>query len=110
MQLFIEKEAPESNARRAAEEQEETPWSLSLALDMPGLGPLHAKLKLRDQALETRIIAERGDTAERLNQHLPQLRERLMQQDIEIICLECHEGRPDQASSDLKLNMLDIEV
>jgi len=110
MQLFIEKEAPESNARRTTEELEEPPWSLSLALDMPGLGPLHARLKLRDQALETRIIAERSDTAERLNQHLPQLRDRLMQQGIEITCLECHEGKPDQASSDLKQNMLDIEV
>jgi hypothetical protein len=110
LQLFIEKEPPESKAGKAVEEQEETPWSVSLALDMPGLGPLHARLRLRDRTLETRIIAELNETTERLNTHLPQLRERLNQQGLEISCLECHQGQPDQASSDLKFSMLDIEV
>lgn len=109
MQLFIEKEAPESHGKRA-QDNPDSPWTVSLALDMPGLGPLHARLRLLDQTLETRIIAERGETARYLREHLPQLRDRLMQQGLEIGCLECHEGKPEQAAPDLKLNMLDIEV
>jgi len=109
LQLFIEKEAPESHGKKP-QDKPDTPWAVSLALDMPGLGPLHARLRLQDQTLETRIIAERGETARHLREHLPQLRDRLIQQGLEISCLECHKGKPEQTSSDLRLNMLDIEV
>jgi hypothetical protein len=109
LQLFIEKEPPEPQGKRS-QDNPDTPWTVSLALDMPGLGPLHARLRLIDQTLEMRIIAEHGETARHLREYLPQLRDRLMQQGLEIGSLECHEGKPEQAASDLKLNMLDIEV
>lgn len=109
LQLFIDRELPEAETGRDRPEEEHT-WTLSMALDLPELGPLHVRLRLKGQILETRILAEHAATAQRLTEHLPHLKKQLKEQGLEIARLDCHEGKPDKPQSSADLNMLNITV
>jgi uncharacterized protein (UPF0128 family) len=109
MQLFIEREKPDTktNKSRPAEEQS---WSLAMAVDLPELGPLHVRLRLRGQSLETRILAENAASAQRLNEHLPRLKLQLEEKGLDIAHMDCREGKPDATRSSTQLNMLNLKV
>ena len=109
MQLFIEREKPEARPNRPRQDEEQG-WSLAMAVDLPQLGPLHVRLRLRGQSLETRILAENAASAQSLSEHLPRLRKQLEDQGLSIAHLDCHEGKPESTRSTTQLNMLNLKV
>ena len=52
-------------------------WSVNLRLDPPGLGPVDARITLRDDAVTTTFWAQSGSAAELIAKHVDELHEAL---------------------------------
>jgi hypothetical protein len=72
------------------------PWSVSLAFDLAGLGPVRAVVSLRNEHISTAFWAEREPTASLFNAWLDTLRSQLAALGVEVGRLECHCGRPPE--------------
>jgi hypothetical protein len=59
----ITRDAPE---RRAGEGPSEPVWKLSFAIAVEPIGPVHARLTLRGERLDVRLVAERPEIAARM--------------------------------------------
>lgn len=70
------------------------PWSVSLALDLPGLGPLHARIGIHGRSVATRFWAEREGTRQAIERELPSLASALARCGLEAAALSCHAGTP----------------
>lgn len=70
------------------------PWSVSLALDLPGLGPLHARVGIHGRSVATRFWAEREATRQTIEHALPSLASALARCGLEAAALSCHAGAP----------------
>ncbi|HQU15056.1 MAG TPA: flagellar hook-length control protein FliK [Gammaproteobacteria bacterium] len=85
-------------------------WSVLLHLDLPQLGPVHARIELRGEQVNTRLWAERPATFHRLQHFLPRLQDGLARAGLEVTGLACQCGRgprptaayPDAPVLDLK--------
>lgn len=83
---------------RGDREEAERPWRADLALDLPGLGPLHVRVVVRGDQVTTQFWAEEATGSERLQQALPQLRERLQSRNLEVVNLQCRNAPPPPES------------
>ncbi|SFM39907.1 hook-length control protein FliK [Ectothiorhodospira mobilis] len=79
---------------RGGREDADHPWRADLALDLPGLGPLHVRVVVRGDQVTTQFWAEAAAGSERLQQALPRLRERLQARDLEVVNLQCRNAPP----------------
>ena len=84
-------------------------WSINLAFDLDGLGPVHSKLKMIDNKISTTFWSENAETAQLFNKHLDNLRQRYHQAGLESSELCCFQGTPPVTSS-LPRIVLDIKV
>ena len=107
-EFLIERETPDSGSEETPEA--EAGWSVSLALDMPGLGPLMIRLSLKGEQLVARIHAEQTSTTQRITEHLDRLRARLTTQGLDVTRLSCHQGIPETLNKVDQGNMLDIRA
>jgi hypothetical protein len=90
-------------------DQRPSGWSTWLSLELPALGPLHARLSLSGFTLATTLWAESDATAARVNEHLGYLRQALEGAGLEVADLQCHRGRPPFLPPDrLPAGLLDI--
>ncbi len=92
--VLIEEEKPNEQD----EEDNKHPWSITLAFDLEGLGPVHAKLKLVENKISTLFWAERAETSQLFNQHLSDLVQRFQQSGLEADELHCFQGTPPGAA------------
>ncbi|MCO6412101.1 MAG: flagellar hook-length control protein FliK [Thiogranum sp.] len=69
-------------------------WSVQLAFDLPGLGPLRAQVRLAGERVSTRFWAEQPATLPLLNNHLHELRQALGDAGLEVGDLDCLPGTP----------------
>lgn len=69
-------------------------WSVQLAFDLPGLGPLRAQVRLAGERVSTRFWAEQPATLPLLNSHLHELRQALADAGLEVDDLDCLAGAP----------------
>jgi hypothetical protein len=67
-------------------------WSVQLAFDLPGLGPIQAQVQLAGEQVSTRFWAEHQDTLPLLRQHLHELRQALNEAGLDVGDLECQPG------------------
>ena len=67
-------------------------WSVQLAFDLPGLGPLQAQIQLSDERISTHFWAGQPETLPLLREHLHELRQALNEAGLEVGDLECHPG------------------
>jgi hypothetical protein len=67
-------------------------WSVQLAFDLPGLGPMQAQVRLAGEQISTRFWAEQTATLPLLREHLPELRQALLRIGLEVSELECQGG------------------
>jgi len=76
----------------------EYPWQVDIAIDLPGLGPLHASLHLRgDSLIDVRLYAD-GESARReLNQDMDRLETGLQRAGLEPGQLAIYPGPPPKA-------------
>ncbi len=69
--LRIERESSGQGAEEAAH------WQVTLALELPGLGPLEGRVGLREGVVSVRFQTPSADTAQFFAQHLSELQQRL---------------------------------
>ena len=69
-------------------------WTVMLAFDLPGLGPVQARVSLSgERDIRTQFLSEQGEPLRRLTEHLPRLRARLEQSGLVVNELEVRRGR-----------------
>lgn len=84
-------------AREAAQNQRERPdhqpqWSVQIAIDLPGLGPLQVRVQLHGEQISTRFWAESESTLPLLREHLPELRQTMTDAGLDVADLDCQAG------------------
>ncbi|MBT5230915.1 MAG: flagellar hook-length control protein FliK [Methylococcales bacterium] len=84
----------EEQQRKEKEQQRQ--WTVSLALDLGELGPLHAKLSLKQENIQALFWAELETTAELIRQNLPLLHESLAESGFEVQQITCYHGAPPE--------------
>jgi hypothetical protein len=67
-------------------------WSVQLAFDLPGLGPMQAQAQVTGQQVSTRFWVEPATTLPLLREHLHELREALLHIGLEVGELDCRPG------------------
>jgi len=67
-------------------------WSVQLAFDLPGLGPMQAQVRLSGEQVSTRFWAQQADTLPVIREHLHELRRALTDAGIEVGDLDCQAG------------------
>jgi len=67
-------------------------WSVQLAFDLPGLGPMQARINLQGEQVSTLFRAERAETLPLLQAHLHELRKSLLAVGLEVGSIDCQSG------------------
>jgi hypothetical protein len=80
------------------DQQDGHPWSITLAFDLDGLGPVYARLRLLNDKISTLFWAERPETTRLFNQHLNELMQRYRDNGLEPAELHCFQGPPPGSS------------
>ncbi len=70
-------------------------WSLQLAFDLPGLGPMQAQINLRGERVSTHFRTTRPETLPLVREHLHELRSSLLAAGLQIGEIDCRPGRLD---------------
>jgi len=101
----------EEDKKKQGEKDRKQQGGISLAFDLGGLGPVHAKLRMIDNKISTTFWAENTETTRLFNQNLENLRQRYQQAGLESSELCCYRGAPPQSvNSNLPHIVLDINV
>lgn len=74
------------------QERQGTLWTVQLAFDLPGLGPMQARVSLRGEQVSTWFWATREDTMPLLQKHLQELRLELEASGLQVDQLHCLRG------------------
>ncbi|HFD80849.1 MAG TPA: flagellar hook-length control protein FliK [Gammaproteobacteria bacterium] len=67
-------------------------WSVQLAFDLPGLGPVQAQVRLTGETVSARFWPEQPQTRALFDAHLQELRSALTGAGLEVAELECLQG------------------
>jgi hypothetical protein len=67
-------------------------WSVQLAFDLPGLGPIQVLVQLQGEQVNTRFWAQLQQTPPLLRAHLGELRQALQSAGLQVGDLDCHAG------------------
>ncbi len=86
MRWYQEPETPSHPA------SEQNGWSVQLAFDLPGLGPMQALVQLHGEQVTTRFWTQQENTMPLLRANLDELRQALRAAGLEVGKLDCHTG------------------
>lgn len=89
--LRLEQELPASGQQAAAPD-----WTVHLAFDLDGLGPVHARVRLHGEAVAANFWAEHDATATLIQDRLPLLDQGLRASGLLVQDLNCFHGPPPQ--------------
>ncbi len=87
MRLFAEHRQQQQKTRRQAPS-----WSVQMAFDLPGLGPIQAQVQLAGEQVSTRFWAEHQHTLPLLREYMHELRQALNEAGLDVGELECQPG------------------
>lgn len=73
-----------------------TGWTVKLAFDLDGLGPVQARVGLHHGLVSTAFWSERRDTHSLFQQHLSELRRQLVEAGLDVGAMSCQVGQPAQ--------------
>jgi hypothetical protein len=73
-------------------EKTKAQWSVQLAFDLPGLGPMQAQVNLHGDRVSTHFWATRQDTLPRLRENLHALREAMLEVGLDVGEIDCQLG------------------
>lgn len=93
---------PEETGRWSGSRRHTEPetWKAWLHFEPPGLGPMHACVRVRGRLVEVEFWVECAAIAQRLHDHLVVLRAELEAAGLEIGSLGCHPGAPPDGPRD----------
>lgn len=98
---------------RDAERERENPadttpaWSVMLAFDLPGLGPMQSRVTLRGDRVTAQFFSQVQGVLPLVAEYLPLLQARLQQAGLHVEELTCHHGRIPQPAPPPKTRILD---
>lgn len=98
---------------RDAERERENPadttpaWSVMLAFDLPGLGPMQSRATLRGDRVTAQFFSRTQGVLPLVAEHLPLLQARLQQAGLRVEELTCHHGQIPQPVAPPKTRILD---
>ena len=76
---------------------DQTPvWRVEMALDLPGLGPVHVRIAVSGDQVGTRLWVSDENTVARVRRELPRLREALEGRQLKVRDLGCAPGEPPE--------------
>ena len=87
MRIFAEHRQQQQESRRQAPS-----WSVQMAFDLPGLGPIQAQVQLAGEQVSTRFWAEHQHTLPLLREYMHELRQALNEAGLDVGELECQPG------------------
>jgi len=87
MRVYTEQRQPQHETRQQAPN-----WSIQLAFDLPGLGPMQAQVQLTGEQVSTRFWVEQQDTLPLLREHMHELHQALSEAGLDVGQLECQPG------------------
>ncbi len=76
--------------------EQEQSWSMTLAFDLEGLGPIRVKVSLTGEAITANFWTELPDTRRLFHEHIEHLRHRLNHSGLEVNELSCKCGIPPE--------------
>lgn len=76
------------------EEPQQRPWTVMLAFELDGLGPVRVQVNYHQQQLRTHWWAEQPQTVQLFTAHVERLRDRLGHMGIDVARAECQLGIP----------------
>jgi hypothetical protein len=87
--IVIQQEAQDENP---GQEEKQEQWQLQMAIDLPDLGPLQARIQLKEKQLGLMLTVVQPETASRISEHLARLKQQLTDKGFEITRLNCVQG------------------
>jgi hypothetical protein len=105
--LRIQRDAEdkEADAKRA-----QHTWTVMLAFDLQGLGPVRAQVSLVQDQISTFWWADQADTVELFHQHLDHLQHRISAAGLKVNKLHCQQGIPDTEQTPRTLPISNVIV
>ncbi len=102
---------PPSDEDSQADRQQADPrWSVRLAFDLEGLGPVQAVIALQQEQIAVHFHAEEEQTSALFNQYLDTLGSRLRHAGLEVAGIDCRQGQPEPAAETIGSPILDEQV
>ncbi|VAX12789.1 hypothetical protein MNBD_GAMMA24-1779 [hydrothermal vent metagenome] len=101
--IRIHKESPFPNPWNEEDEQHKQPqaeprWSVRLAFDLEGLGPVQAVIALQQERLSVHFHAQENQTSVLFNKHMDMLSSRLRQAGLDVATIDCRQGQAEPAA------------
>ncbi len=106
-QLRIAHEAPDGPADATATGY---PWVVNLAFDLPGLGPVQARVAVLGEQVSTTFWAEQANTTQAFRRHLEMLRRNLQQAGLAVGDLACRTGQAPQSPTGPRVPLMDTRA
>jgi len=114
LQVLIEKEVDDhppqdENAENNSADPEHR-WQVTLAFDLPNLGPMQAQIAIETQSLNITFLAEEEATKEYIANELPSLKQQLEAEGLVVSDLQSLHGTLPERQNRYITHLLDIEV
>lgn len=82
----------EDHEKKQQQQRQIPVWSVQLAFDLPGLGPVQAQVQLQGEQVSTRFWTQQPDSLPLFREHLHELRSLLHEAGLEVGELDCQPG------------------
>ena len=86
------------------------PWVVNLAFDLPGLGPVRARVAILGEQVSTTFWAEQAGTTQAFHTHLETLRQNLQQAGLGVGDLVCRTGQAPQPPAGPRAPLMDTRA
>jgi hypothetical protein len=86
------------------------PWVVNLAFDLPGLGPVQARVAVLGEQVSTTFWAEHAGTTQAFQTHLQTLSQNLQQAGLGVGDLVCHTGAAPQPPAGPRAPLMDTRA
>ncbi|MCX4028951.1 flagellar hook-length control protein FliK [Endozoicomonas sp. SM1973] len=108
IQLELQKQNDQTNS--SSTEEQEILWQFQLSFDIPPIGPLYARVKLRGNKASASFWAEQQATYQVINQHIEDLQQALTKRGIQVETLTCQQGTPARQNTFIEQHLIDIKT
>ncbi len=82
-------------------------WSVMLAFDLPGIGPMQSRVSLRGERVTAQFFSQMQGVLPLVMEHLPLLQARLTQAGLNVEELSCHHGEIPKPKAAPQARILD---
>jgi hypothetical protein len=102
---------PDQGGSQQQEAEQARPWTIMMAFDLEGLGPVRAQISLVNDRISTHWWAEQQLTVELFQQHMATLQDRLSHVGLEVEKVQCQCGVPQLSTQqEQKTHYSDINL